>query len=93
MREKKLGAANRLFEKLTKTQMLIRTYTGSSTAELTRPQLIAGMVEHGMILPDHVAYDVLDSIDIDHSGGINAYEFETWMEQDVSRLKVRTSVP
>jgi hypothetical protein len=90
-REKKLGGAKRLFDELTKTHTLVRTSTGSSTVELTRQQLIAGMVEHGLVLPDHVAYDVLDSIDIDHSGGINAYEFETWMEQDVSRLKVRMS--
>ena len=87
-REKKLGAAKRLFDELDKTSTLLRTSAGSSTAELTRPQLIAGMAKHGLSFPDHVAYDLLESIDIDHSGGINAYEFETWMEHDVSRLKM-----
>jgi len=87
-REQKLGAAKRLFDELGKTPTLLRTSTGSSTAELTRPQLIAGMAKHGLSFSEDIAYDLLESIDIDHSGGINAYEFETWMEHDVSRLKV-----
>eukprot|EP01046_Picozoa_sp_COSAG06_P024170 COSAG06_NODE_1955_length_7985_cov_18.401598_5_plen_690_part_00 len=87
-REQKLGAAKRLFDELGKTPTLLRTSTGSSAAELTRPQLIAGMAKHGLSFSEDIAYDLLESIDIDHSGGINAYEFETWMEHDVSRLKV-----
>ena len=46
------------------------------------------MAKHGLSFSEDIAYDLLESIDIDHSGGINAYEFETWMEHDVSRLKV-----
>jgi hypothetical protein len=46
-REKKLGAAKRLFDELDKTSTQSRTSTASSTAELTRPELIAGMgVQH-----------------------------------------------
>ena len=90
-RERKLGAAKRLFDELGKTPTLLRTSTGSSIAELTRPQLIAGIAKHGLSFSEDIAYDLLESIDIDRSGGINAYEFETWMEHDVSRLKVRCS--
>jgi hypothetical protein len=90
-REQKLGAAKRLFDTLGKTPTLLRTSTGSSATELTRPQLVAGMAKHGLSFSEDIAYDLLESIDIDHSGGINAYEFETWMDHDVSRLKVHCS--
>jgi hypothetical protein len=91
-RQEKLGAAKRLFAALSSSPGAVTSGQAPAT-DLSKQQMIAGMATHGLTIPDNVAFDLLDAMDIDHSGTINAHEFETWMEHDVSRLKVRPPLP
>eukprot|EP01043_Picozoa_sp_COSAG02_P051085 COSAG02_NODE_5333_length_4430_cov_2.392750_2_plen_1266_part_00 len=89
-REEKVVAAKLLFYELANASTsLSRTSTGSSLTEVTREQMITGIRQLGLTLPGDVAHELLESIDIDHSDTINTYEFENWMEKDISRAKVR----
>ena len=92
-RHEKLGAAKRLFTALLSSSSGVATSGQASRTELSKQQMLAGMAKLGHTVPDNVAFDLLDAMDIDHSGSINAHEFETWMEHDVSRLKVRPPLP
>ena len=91
-RQEKLGAARRLFAALSSTASVVASGQAPPT-ELSKQQMIAGMAKLGLTVPDNVAFDLLDTMDIDHSGRINAHEIETWMEHDVSRFKVRPPLP
>ena len=76
---------------LTTQQMVVAATTSNQAAatELTKQQMVAAFAELGLTLPDSVAFDLLDAIDVDHTGRINEHEFETWMDHNVSRLRVR----
>ena len=70
-RQEKLGAARRLFAALSSTPSVVASGQAPPT-ELSKTQMIAGMAKLGLTVPDNVAFDLLDAMDIDHSGSINA---------------------
>ena len=47
------------------------------------------MRQLGLTISEDEAHNLLQSIDLDHSDSISSYEFEIWMQNDVSRGKVR----
>jgi len=93
-RNQKVLAAKRLYTNLYNSASILRAANKSTCADLpasglTRTELIEGMTDLGLQVSDEVARDLLESIDIDHSDSVDGYEFEAWMQNDVSRAKVR----
>jgi hypothetical protein len=42
----------------------------------------------GLDVSEETAFEVVETIDIDHNGEIDEHEFIAWMEDNVSRLKM-----
>ena len=82
-RVKKFGRAQQLFEELDENKDGI----------ITRPELLEGLqLLPGMTTSEDSVIELIDEIDLDHSGDIDEHEWLAWMEQNRSALQTTMAV-
>jgi Ca2+-binding EF-hand superfamily protein len=77
-RLKKLGASRAMF----------RDMDTDSSGRITRNEMRNSLAVLGLEVSSQTAIQIIESIDIDHSGDIDEHEFVAWMEYNVSRFKM-----